>query len=104
MYRPYDHRAKEFITENYRRECLICGRPVTGAGPTLRHADEAVRPAVIPAKDAAVVAAAAEIIEQALAAMVTDRCTDTDRGRVAAEALYYAGALTGGRGRRRVPV
>lgn len=98
----YDHPAREYINEDRTRECLRCGQPVTGAGETLRHVGEVVRPAALSERELAAVRSAADVVEAALAAMPTDRCADGDRARVAAEALHLAGMLAVARHRRPV--
>lgn len=95
---PYDHRVPWEDTGTGRRLCGACGLPTTGAGTTLRHDGEGVRPIVPDRADmpafAAAVAAATHALERLNG--VPDR-TDTDRVRVIVEELYVRGALRTGR-------
>jgi hypothetical protein len=91
--KPYDHQAVEWRNEDGYRECLRCPTPITGIGPTLRHVNEAVRPAAIDPADRAAVDACVELGTQALADMWTNRVTDRDRARVVVERLHAAGRL-----------
>lgn len=93
MPKPYDHQAVEWINEDGHRECRICPTPITGWGDTLRHVNEAVRPAAINPDDKAAVDTFTDLGARALEAMWTDRVTDRDRARVVVEELLRAGAL-----------
>lgn len=93
MAKPYDHQAVEWRNEDGYRECLKCPTLITGIGPTLRHIDEAVRPADIDPADRDAIDACINLGAQALQDMWTDRVTDLDRARVVVERLHAAGRL-----------
>jgi hypothetical protein len=93
LHRPYSHKAIEWINEDGERQCLRCERGLTGIGPHLRHVDEAVPTVEYTPEEAAAVRAAVDVVEQALADMWTDRCTDLDRAQVAVEALRLRGMV-----------
>ena len=101
MVRPYDHQAVEWVNEDGTRECRICPTPITGIGATLRHWNEAFRPADLSPDARARVVAAAELGARALEAMWSDNVTDYDRARAIAEEMERAGMLAN---RRRVRV
>ena len=99
--KPYSHQAREWINDlTGLRECILCPRPLIGWGETLRHADEAVRPAMVPPAHAEAVDESVTIATRALEAMLTDRCTDQDRARRVVEALYEHGRLNASKSRR----
>lgn len=92
-----------------RRECRNCGRPVTGWADTLRHADEVIRPTVLPAPGyEAAFHDAERVIRRALQDLPTGDVTDADIARVAAQAVLGRGLLRRTRARpprvRRVTV
>lgn len=92
--KPYSHPVAEWINEHGGRECLRCPRPITGAGFTLRHADESIPPrrSADPAMTRTLVSATA-IGSAALESLLTDNLTDEARARAVVEALELAGAL-----------
>lgn len=69
------------------RLCFICGDPVTGVEPELRHVGETVRTPVVPREYAEAQRDCVAIVEQALAGIPTERATDEERARVAVAAL-----------------
>ncbi|MFC6885274.1 MULTISPECIES: hypothetical protein [Actinomadura] len=75
--------------------CGVCGRPVTGTGAQLRHAGEARRPQLVPARgDLAAVRRAELIAQRALTGVTwTPHTTDADRAAAVVEALYAAGLI-----------
>jgi hypothetical protein len=94
MNRAYSHQAVEWVSEDGRRECRICPRPLIGIGPTLRHHDEAVRHRQPDPAMADAVADAVIIAARALETMLTEaRANDLDRARAVIDALEEAGAL-----------
>lgn len=100
--KTYDHQAVEWINEEGQRECRRCPRLLTGVGGTLRHVDEAIPPGQFDPENAELVKRAAEVIEQALATMLTDRVNDRDRAEVSVQALHRHGLLVSGSPRRRL--
>src|SRR4051812_22215496 len=101
MSKPYDHLAIDWTNDDGLRECRVCPTPITGWGETLRHIDEAVRPAAVTPADKAAVDAYVEVGARALAEMWTDvHCTDLDRALVVVRALYQAGGLNTKKRRR----
>jgi hypothetical protein len=90
----YSHPAREAPLEPGEkiRECSICGDPVTGYGPDLKHEGENVRTTAVPREWLSAIRAATEKGQLALS-YVTERATDEERARVVAVALYEAGLL-----------
>lgn len=101
MTRPYSHPPIDWTNEDGQRECRSCGRLLTGWGNSLRHIDEAVRPVLLDPADAAAIREAVDVVEQALANMWTNRCTDLDRAQVAVTALHERGMVNTRPRRRR---
>lgn len=102
MLQPYSHPPAPWINEDGQLECRSCPRPLVGGGSSpLRHADEIIEPMRLDPAEAKAVRSAMEVIERALAEMWTDRCTDADRARVAAEALHRHGMVATRRPRAR---
>jgi hypothetical protein len=68
--------------------CFICGEPVTGVEPGLRHVGETVRTPVVPREYADAQRECVAIVEQALAThILTAAASDEERARVAVAAL-----------------
>lgn len=103
MHQPYSHIPVEWTNEDGGRECLRCGRALTGLPPEVRHTDEVVRPMKLDPAEAAAVRNTVEMVAQALAGMPTDRCTDLDRAQVAVEAMHRRGLVALPKRRRRSP-
>lgn len=99
MVKPYDHQAIEWVNEDGHRECLRCPTRLIGAGPTLRHWNEAFRPAHLNPQEKARVAAATVLGVRILEAIWSDNVTDYDRARAMAEEMERAGMLTDRRAR-----
>lgn len=98
--RPYSHPPLAVMTEDGKRECSRCPRPLAPMGAGHRHADEIVPPMRLAPAEAAV-RGAVDIVERALADMPTDLCTDRDRAHVAVEALHRRGLIATRPRRRR---
>jgi hypothetical protein len=93
------HRAVEYATGD-TRECRVCGRGVTGFGPTLRHLGEGV-PTVVPeAADERAMARAREVSEATLRSLPRD-ASERDIVTAVLGNLYREGLLRRNRGPRR---
>ena len=103
MQQTYSHQPVEWTNETGQRECLRCGRLLTGWGASFRHVDEAVRPMDLEPADAPAVRDMIDLVEQALADMWTERCNDRDRAHVAVAALHRRGLVVTRQKRRRSP-
>ena len=91
-----DHPAKMLTGADVAaRTCTVCGDRVEGAGRDLRHAGEAVRPRVVPARaDIPAVRRAELIVTRALDQLAwAPTLTNDERARAAVAALYEAGLI-----------
>jgi hypothetical protein len=82
------------------RECRTCGARVIGAGPTLRHAGEAIRATPPAGKDARGFTAVIREVTSAVRALPDDTPRD-QVVRAAVEVAYARGWLRRRRGTRR---
>jgi len=92
-----------------RRECAVCGLPVTGADNDLRHLGEERRVEVIPSPSDVPTFTEAERAGHAALQSLSERASDAERSRAVIEALYANGMLRQARkraraNRRREPV
>lgn len=106
----YDHRAVEYVPTGRdvidradlsarERECLVCGRAVTGIGSTLRHLGEEVRLVKVEPEDARVFHRAIDVGRSAVRKLPSGATPEDVMAAVLA-AMYADGLMRRRRGER----